>query len=237
MGGAYERYTFTKGTEQEADALVALLGLPPGALVLDLGCGTGRHSRALAARGLCPLGLDVAARFLAVAREAAAESLPFVRGDARSLPLASGSVAGVVSLCQGGFGLTGGPAAAGLAPGVEPDAVVLDEVQRVLRPGGVLALTASSAYFAVRDLGAGEAFDAGAGVLHEHTEVHDDEGRALAQELWTTCYTPRELRLLLEGCGLAVEGLWSVQPGRYRQAPPTIDSPEYLAVARKEPSR
>ena len=232
VGAAYERYAFTKGTEQEVGALLALLDLPAGARVLDLGCGTGRHSRALAARGLDLIGLDVCARFLEVARSTE-PTVPVVRGDARSLPLGGDSLDAVVSLCQGGFGLTGGPAAEHVDPGIEPDAVVLAEAERVLRPGGRVALTAFSAYFAVRDLGEGEDFDAAAGVLHEHTEVHDDQGRTRPQELWTTCYTPRELRLLLAHCGLAVEGLWSVQPGRYGQAPPTVDSPEYLAVAGK----
>lgn len=232
MGAAYERYSFTKGTTQEAAFLVEALGLTAGELVLDIGCATGRHVRALAGHGLTPVGLDVSARFLAVAAEAAPD-LAFVRGDARRLPLADAGVDVVLSLCQGGFGLTGGPAAAGLAPGIEPDEVVLDELCRVLRPGGRLALTAFSAYFAVRDLGEGEHFDAEAGVLHEHTVVHDPEGRPADQDLWTTCYTPRELRLLLARCGLVVEGLWSVRPGRYGRDEPSVDSPEYLVVGRK----
>jgi SAM-dependent methyltransferase len=212
--------------------LTEQVGLTSATTVLDLGCGTGRHARRIAAQGVPVLGLDVAARFLAVAA-AEAPGVPFVRGDARRLPLADGSVDVVVSLCQGGFGLTGGPAAADAPDGVEPDAVVLREVHRVLRPGGRVALTAFSGYFAVRDLGDGEHFDAAAGVLHERTELRDEEGRVVEEDLWTTCYTPRELRLLLSGCGFEVEALWSVTPGRYAAAAPGVDSPEYLAVARK----
>jgi len=231
VGAAYERYSFTKGTGQEADFLVAALDLVPGDRILDLGCATGRHVRALAGHGLGPIGLDVSARFLEVAA-AAAPGRPFVRGDARRLPLAGASVDVAVSLCQGGFGLTGGPAAAGLPVGVEPDQVVLDELSRVLRPGGRLVLTAFSAYFAVRDMGEGESFDAPAGVLHEATVVHDEQGRPADQDLWTTCYTPRELRLLLGRSGFRVEHLWSVRPGRYAEEPATIESPEFLVIAR-----
>jgi SAM-dependent methyltransferase len=230
LGAAYERYSFTKGTVQEVAFLIEVLDLRAGIRLLDLGCATGRHSRLLAERGVAPIGLDVAAAFLAVARGAAPD-VAFVRGDARRLPLADASVDVAISLCQGGFGLTGGPAAADVVPGVEPDLVVLDELRRVLRPGGRLALTAFSSYFAVRDLGEGEAFDADAGVLHEHTVLHDEERRPLDHELWTTCYTPRELRLLLARAGFTVEAIWSATPGRYTTDPPSIDTPEHLAVA------
>jgi SAM-dependent methyltransferase len=230
LGPAYERYAFTKGTDQEVRFLVDALRLTADDRILDLGCATGRHSRGFAERGLQPVGLDVAAAFLRVARERAPE-VPVVRGDARRLPLADGSVDAAVSLCQGGFGLTGGPAAAEVAPGLEPDLVVLDELRRVLRPGGRLALTAFSAYFAVRDLGEEEAFDADAGVLHERTVLHDDQRRPLDHDLWTTCYTPRELRLLLARAGFTVEAIWSATPGRYTSDPPSIDTPEHLAVA------
>ena len=52
LGGAYLRYSFTKGTRQEADHLVGALGLQPGMRVLDVGCGPGRHAHELAGRGL-----------------------------------------------------------------------------------------------------------------------------------------------------------------------------------------
>jgi SAM-dependent methyltransferase len=232
LGPTYERYAFTRGTDQEVAFLVEALGLAPGLRVVDLGCGTGRHCRGLAARGLAPIGLDVSAAFLAAAVELGATT-PLVRADVRRLPLRSGSVDVAVSLCQGGFGLTGGPAAADTPVGVEPDEVVLAEVARILAPGGRVALSAFSSYFAVRDLGEHEAFDAAAGVVHECTVVHDPQGRPADVDLWTTCYTPRELRLLFRHCGLEVEALWSVRPGRYAAEPPGVDSPEYLAVARR----
>jgi ubiquinone/menaquinone biosynthesis C-methylase UbiE len=236
VGSAYERYSFTKGTAQEVGLLLDALALEPGERLLDLGCATGRHSRAFAEAGLSVVGLDIAAAFLRVGKDAA-PSVGFLRGDARRLPVADGAVDAAVSLCQGGFGLTGGPAAVDVAPGVEPDLVVLDELRRVLRPGGRLALTAFSSYFAVRDLGEHEGFDADAGVLHEHTVVMDPDGTPLDHELWTTCYTPRELRLLLARAGFEVEAIWSATPGRYTREPPSIETPEHLAVAKVPDAR
>jgi hypothetical protein len=103
---------------------------------------------------------------------------------------------------------------------------------RALRPGGRLAVSAFSAYFQVRYL-EDAVFDADAGVNRERTSVKDEEGRDAEVDLWTTCFTPRELRLLAAAAGLEVEHLWSTTPGGYAATPPTIDSHEYLLVARR----
>jgi len=225
MGPAYLRYAFTKGTVQEVGALIEALPLPPGSLVLDVGCGPGRHAHELARRGVRVVGVDLAARFVALAREGAPPGAAFVRGDARALPVRPGSCDAVISLCQGGFGLLGGG---------DDEARVLAGLVAALRPGGRLALSAFSSYFQVRHLDAmGGEFDAATGVHHETTEVHDPAGVARAAELWTTGYTPRELRLLVAAAGGVVDDIWSVEPGRYAPQPPGIDDPEFLVLAHR----
>ncbi|MGH9024281.1 MAG: class I SAM-dependent methyltransferase, partial [Acidimicrobiia bacterium] len=82
LGAAYLRYSFTKGTEQEVSFLVDALGLAPGQRVLDVGCGPGRHSYALARRGMDVLGIDVARRFVDLAQQSAPPGASFVVGDA-----------------------------------------------------------------------------------------------------------------------------------------------------------
>jgi SAM-dependent methyltransferase len=75
-----------EAAREEVPRVVALLGLEPGAKILDLCCGPGRHSLELARRGYRVTGVDRTALYLEKAREtAAAENLDveFVQKDAR----------------------------------------------------------------------------------------------------------------------------------------------------------
>ena len=68
----YAAAPFTRNTEAEVDFILAAFALPPESAILDMGCGTGRHSVALARRGYRMTGVDIAAGMLAEARQAAA---------------------------------------------------------------------------------------------------------------------------------------------------------------------
>jgi SAM-dependent methyltransferase len=206
--------------------LVDVLGLEPGTWVLDVGCGPGRHAHALAQRGCRVVGVDIAERFVRLAAADAPPGASFVRGDGRRLPVRPVSFDAAVSLCQGGFGL---PA----SPDAPDDADVLAAMAGAVRPGGRVALTAFSSYFQVRHLEEGEDFDAAAGVNHERTTVRNEQGDEREFDLWTACYTPRELRLLAAGAGLEVVGLWSVTPGRYDRRAPDLEHPELLLVSER----
>jgi ubiquinone/menaquinone biosynthesis C-methylase UbiE len=217
---AYLRYSFTKGTEQEVDFLVETLGLEPGMRVLDVGCGPGRHAHALARRGIAVHGIDISQPFVDLANEAGVENTSFERMDARSLTF-DAEFDAAISLCQGAFGLLGG----------DRDGDVLAGMARAVRPGGTVCVSAFSAYFQVRYLEDFDTFDANAGVNHEVATVKDEQGVEATFDLWTTCFTPRELRLLATAAGLTVRDVWSVTPGAYRADPPTTETAEFLLVA------
>ncbi len=241
MGSAYLRYSFTKGTEQEIDTLIELLGLAPGARVLDVGCGPGRHSLALAKRGIHVVGVDIAERFVDLATEAATElslsdHASFHVADARQLHFEAEFDA-VISLCQGAFGLAGGPGAHDQLPDRELDEPILAGIARALVPGGLSAVSAFSAYFQMRYLEDFDTFDAARGVNHETTEVRDEQGVPVPAELWTTCFTPRELRLLARIVGLVPESVFGVTPGAYAANAPGLDCPEFLLFARRPDGR
>ena len=225
LGAAYLRYSFTKGTEQEVGFLVDVLRLEPGMRVLDVGCGPGRHAYVLAEQGIEVVGVDISQRFVDLATASAPAGATFVRGDARALAY-DGEFDAAVSLCQGAFGLVG----------LGPDEDVLAGMVRALRPGGRCAVSAFSSYFSVRyhaTADGGAVFDAATATATEMTEIRGESGDARTVELRTTCYTPRELRLLAERAGLDVEAVWSVEPGAYRRDEPTTETPEFLLVAVK----
>jgi ubiquinone/menaquinone biosynthesis C-methylase UbiE len=112
-----------------AEAFISRLGIPAGAHVLDVACGTGNTAIPCARQGCVVTGVDIAPNLLVQARErAAAEGLTvsFDEGDAEQLPYADASFDAVVTM----FG-------AMFAPRPE---LVAAELARVLKPGGLLAM-------------------------------------------------------------------------------------------------
>ena len=223
LGRAYLRYSFTKGTRQEIDFLVSALGLEPGMSVLDVGCGPGRHTHALAERGIATHGIDISRRFVELAQESAPDGATFSRLDARHLTFCAEFDA-VICLCQGAFGLM-------TAEG--NDDAVIAGIARALKQGGRLALSAFSSYFVVKHWDDAE-FDVDTGVNHERTEIRNEAGERIETSLWTGCYTPRELRMLCAANGLSVDSISSVEPGAYGNDEPTTDTAEFLVLATRQ---
>lgn len=225
LGRAYLRNAFTKGTEQEVEFLVDALDLRPGMRVLDVGCGPGRHALALARRGVRVHGVDLSDTFVALARDAARREQLDARFDVvdvRDLAF-DAQYDAAICLCQGGFGLLGG----------EDEEGVLRRIVNAVRPGGAVALSAFSAYFALRFQEDGESFDAATGVVHERSTVRDDNGNEREFDLWTTCFTARELRMLADAAGLVDVEVHGTTPARYGRRPPSLEEPELLLVARR----
>jgi ubiquinone/menaquinone biosynthesis C-methylase UbiE len=228
LGEAYLRYDFTKGTRQEVRFLLEEMRLKRGARLLDVGCGPGRHAVAFAQAGLAVTGVDVSSRFLEIAAQSAREAevkASFFECDARQMPF-DDEFDAVVSICQGGFGLMGGD-----------DSVVLRRMAEATKANGKVILTAFNAYYSARHQTEAN-LDADMGVVHERSVVRSEEGAEKEVDLWTSVFTPRELRLMAIGVGLVPEAIYSVSPGAYARNEPSAETPEFLMVARKPaPSR
>lgn len=111
----------------EAAFVWKALGLKKGERVLDVPCGSGRHSLKLAERGAYVLGVDLTPAYLRAAQKAGAKQprARFVRGDMRYLPY-KGEFDAAMNLWTS-FGYFARYA---------EDLKVLRGVARALKPGG-----------------------------------------------------------------------------------------------------
>jgi SAM-dependent methyltransferase len=118
-----------RGEDMHGEASLCAALVPPGARILDAGCGTGRVAIRLASIGYDVVGIDVDSSMLAVARQHG-PSVPWYRGDLSALP------AGLLAESPFDLVVMAGNVVPLLAPGTLPDAV--RALVAVLRPGGLL---------------------------------------------------------------------------------------------------
>ena len=87
-GQKYDNEIFTQGTAGECDFIEKELKFDKSLKILDVGCGTGRHTIELSKRGYAVTGIDLSESQLARAIEKAARAhlkINFVKQDARNL--------------------------------------------------------------------------------------------------------------------------------------------------------
>lgn len=114
--------------EQLVDFLERTLKPAQGAAILDMGCGRGRHARALALRGYHVTGVDLSARAIEDARRRAGEDgldVLFIRGDMRH-PVCDCCFDGVINVFT----------AFGYFEEDRDHVLALSAMRRSLRPGG-----------------------------------------------------------------------------------------------------
>jgi SAM-dependent methyltransferase len=132
-------------TGAEVDRALAMLGAKGGERVLDMACGTGRHSLELARRGHEVVGVDISADLLAVAEaDAEAESLSasFLAADLRQLDFAE-EFDLVLNLNDG---------AIGYFETEEENHRTFEVIAAALRPGGANLLQLPNVLYAEKHL-------------------------------------------------------------------------------------
>ncbi len=215
----------------EVDRVLALLGVAPGAPLLDLCCGPGRHSLELARRGYPVTGVDRTESFLEIARgEAAGLPVEFVRDDMRRF-CRPDAYAGVLNLYSS-FGYFADPA---------DDRRALDNMYRSLKPGGTLVLEMLGKEIVGRQLVGRNWIEWEGGFLLEASEVTRDWG--WLQNRWVVItpdgvqefqwghrlYAASELSMLLVAAGFGdVRLLGDLAGGAYGQ-----NANRLVAAARK----
>ncbi|MEZ4411957.1 MAG: methyltransferase domain-containing protein [Gemmatimonadales bacterium] len=192
--------------------------------VLDVGCGAGRHARALVAAGARPVGLDLSADLLACAK---GTGVPLVRADMRHLPVRPRSVDLVVNLFTS-FGY------------FEDDAEharVLHGFAEVLAPGGWFALDFLNADSVRSGLVTEEVQQLGVGPVRIRRELRDGgrrvvktmhipDGRTFVERV--RLFQPEELEAMLGDAGLSVESRF----GDYHGGPLGPGAPRTILLSR-----
>jgi len=121
-----------EGSVKEIDGALALLSLQPGAAILDLPCGPGRHSNELARRGFRVTGVDRTREFLDHGRANAAQvglNIEWVEEDMRTFRR-PGSFDAVINFYT----------SFGYFEDQRDDLRVLENFHASLKPGGKLLL-------------------------------------------------------------------------------------------------
>jgi len=103
----YDNECFVQGTIGECDFIEEELNFNQELKIIDIGCGTGRHSIELSRRGYSMTGIDLSESLLKKAIEKAIQNelqIEFIRHDARNLPFKKQFDAAIM-MCEGGFPL------------------------------------------------------------------------------------------------------------------------------------
>ena len=229
----YMENIFTKNTLAEVDFLEAELSLPPGSAILDMGCGTGRHSVELARRGYRVTGVDLSAGMLAQAKQAAQQAgvqVEWVQSDARAFS-SEARFDAAICLCEGAFGLVGS--------GEDPEAhdpAILQRIFTALQPGALFILTALNGLRAIRectpaDVEAGT-FDPLTLVQIYEMEIETPEGTQTVV-VHEKKHLPQDLKRICQQAGFEVLHIWGGTAGDWGHRQVKLDEMEVMVVARK----
>ena len=199
--------------------------------VLDVGCGTGRHSVELATRGYLVTGLDISESMLELARQKADQAgvdVDWVHGNAKDFSFDAPFDA-AICLCEGAFGLLG----SGDDP-IEQPLAILRCVHRALKPGAHCLFTVLNGYAIARrhaneDVSEGRFDPLG---LTEISDVYDPNVHA-GCTMKERGFVPTELRLLFGVAGLDVREIWGGTAGNWGERPVDLDEIEIMVLAGK----
>ncbi len=224
---------FVANTDFEVDFIEEELKLPSGAAILDVGCGTGRHSLELARRGYRVTGIDLSDKMLEEAREIARTEelkVEFIQADATEFNL-DRIFDGCICICEGAFGL--------LSMGEDPfqrDLRILKNVSQVLKPGALFLLTALNGMKMIRqyqekDVEEGR-FDPVAVVETTPLSEMLEEG---PEDIYVRekGFLATELKLMLEKAGFQLENIWGGTAGNWKRERLRLDEMEIMAVSQK----
>ena len=238
----YDRESFTQGTVGECDFIEQELNYNKSLKILDVGCGTGRHSIELTKRGYSVTGIDFSESQLASATTKAVKEnlkMDFQKHDARNLPFKNEFDAAIM-LCEGGF------------PLMETDEMnfeILKSVTKSLKEKSKFIFTTLNGLFPLfnsiekfcaavtKDDNAtyrNNTFDMLTFRDHNITEFVDDDGNKKTIRSNERYYIPPEITWLLKSLGFKKIEVFGAKLGAFsRNDKLTTEDFEMLVIAEK----
>jgi len=236
----YDGESFTQGTMGECDFIEKEIEHTKSTKILDIGCGTGRHSIELSKRGYSVVGLDLSQSQIRRAIEKSKEQelkIDFSVADARNLEYES-EFDLVIMICEGGFSL------------METDEMnyqILRNASKSLKPKGKLIFTTLNGLFplfhSVKDFinsGAekgsisGNTFDLMTFRDCSVYETEDDSGNKLSLNCNERYYVPSEISWLVKSVGFTKFDIYGAKLGKFSRADAlTTEDYEMLVIAEK----
>jgi SAM-dependent methyltransferase len=233
QAATYEENPFTHHTVAEVDFFLSLFPLSRGCTILDIGCGTGRHSIELARRGFSVTGLDFSSAMLEVASRKAAEAgveVQWVQANATSFSL-DHSFDAAICLCEGAVGL--------IERGEDAEAhdlAIFQNTANALRKHAPFLLTALNGYSIIRQMQdehvAEGRFDP-ATMVASYDDQWNLPGGAKLIRVYERLFIPPEIVRMLRTSGFVVDNVLGGTAGHWGQRPVGLDEVEAMFVCRK----
>jgi len=236
----YDKEEFVQGTSGEVDFIEAEINRDRTCRILDIGCGTGRHSIELSRRGYSVIGIDLSESMLARAKMKAHNAgvkVEFIQADARHLQF-SKEFDLVIMLCEGAF------------PLMETDEMnymILGSAANALKDRGKFIFTTLNALFplfhSVKDLitrnadtgqSSHNSFDLMTLRDTSKFEFLDDGGNSRSVQSNERYYAPSEVSWLLKSLGFNTVHIYGCRLGAFsRNDTLTPENLEMLVVAQR----
>ncbi|MDJ0675345.1 MAG: class I SAM-dependent methyltransferase [Calothrix sp. MO_167.B42] len=238
----YDNEIFTQGTIGECDFIEKEINYDKNIKILDIGCGTGRHSIELAKRGYKVVGIDLSESMLQRAKQKALEAnlqIDFHINDARNLPF-SHEFDLVIIICEGAFSL------------METDEMnfqILQSAANALKSNGKLIFTTLNGLFplfhSVQDfmdantkegntIYDNHSFDLMTFRAHNTISIEDDLGNNKEIQCNERYYVPSEITWLLKTLDFKTIDIFGAKLGAFsRNDKLSTEDYEMLIIAKK----
>ncbi len=212
-------YGESEKSRMQVDFVIEKLGIQPGARVLDLCCGQGRHLLDLVKRGYEVVGVDLSEYMLGRCRESAeSQGLrpTLIHADMRELSFDSEFDAVISMFTSFGY-----------LENEDEDQKVLDGVAQALKPGGLFYIDLMNRDWLMRNYKEHMWDENGHGDITVHESWFDSiKGRTYVRELTFRAdgtrlenkhdlriYTYREMEDKLNRAGLSIRSAWGQYDG------------------------